>query len=44
MNIQAARTKAGVLAFGSDGDVRKTFACHTITEFDLHSIEARRLR
>jgi hypothetical protein len=33
-----------VLAFGSDGDVRKTFKCHTITEFDLHTIEARRLR
>jgi hypothetical protein len=44
MNVLAARTKAGVLAFGSDGDVRKAFGCHAITEFDLHTIEARRLR
>jgi hypothetical protein len=44
VNVLATRTKAGVLAFGADGEVRKAFACHTITEFDLHTIEARRLR
>jgi hypothetical protein len=44
VNVLAARTKAGVLAFGSDGDVRTAFACHTITEFDLYTIEGRRLR
>jgi hypothetical protein len=44
VNVLGARTKAGVLAFGSDGDVRKTFESHCIAEFDLHTIEARRLR
>lgn len=44
VNVLAARTKAGVLAFGSDGDVRTAFACHTISEFDLYTIEGRRLR
>lgn len=44
VNVLGARTKAGVLAFGSDGDVRKTFESHSIAEFDLHTIEARRLR
>lgn len=39
-----ARTRAGVLAFGADSDVRKALACHTMTGFDLHTIEARRLR
>jgi hypothetical protein len=43
-NVLAMRSKAGVLAFGSDSDVRKTFESHSITEFDLHNIEARRLR
>ena len=44
LNVLGARTKAGVLAFGSDGDVRKVFERHGIAEFDLHTIEARRLR
>ena len=44
VNVLGSRTKAGVLAFGADGEVRKAFASHTITEFDLHTIEARRLR
>ena len=44
VEVIAARTRAGVLAFGADSDVRKAFACHTITEFDLYAIEARRLR
>ncbi|WP_218191228.1 SIR2 family protein [Enhydrobacter aerosaccus] len=42
--ILAARTKAGVLAFGSDGDVRKVFDGHGITDLDLHTIEIKRLR
>jgi len=42
VDIIAARTRAGVLAFGADSTVRKALECHTITEFDLHSIEARR--
>jgi hypothetical protein len=44
VDVLAARTRAGVLAFGADSDVRKAFGCHAITEFDLHTIEARRLR
>jgi hypothetical protein len=44
VDVLAARTRAGVLAFGADSDVRKAFQSHTITEFDLHTIEARRLR
>ena len=43
-DILVARARAGVLAFGSDNDVRATFEQFGITEFDLHSIEARRLR
>lgn len=38
------RTKAGVLGFGADADLRTAFNPHGITEFDLHSIETRRLR
>jgi hypothetical protein len=44
VDVLAARTRAGVLAFGTDSDVRKAFASFTITEFDLHTIEVRRLR
>jgi hypothetical protein len=44
VDVLVARTRAGVLAFGADTDIRKAFACHTIAEFDLHTIEARRLR
>jgi NAD-dependent SIR2 family protein deacetylase len=44
VNVLTARTKAGVLAFGSDGEVRTAFGCYTITEFDLYTIEGRRLR
>jgi hypothetical protein len=40
----ATRTQAGVLAFGSDADVRKAFAAHGIKGLDLHPIEVRRLR
>ena len=40
----AARTRAGVLAFGPDADLRKTFESHSISSFDLHAIEWHRLR
>lgn len=43
VDILATRTRAGVLAFGSDADVRSAFAPYDITDFDLHTIEARRL-
>lgn len=44
VNILVARTKAGVLAFGSDSDVRAAFEPFAITEFDLHTIEQKCLR
>jgi hypothetical protein len=43
-NVLAARTKAGVLAFGSDSDVRRTFDAYGVADFDLHTIEIKRLR
>jgi NAD-dependent SIR2 family protein deacetylase len=39
-----ARTRAGVLAFGADADVRTAFESHGITDLDLHTIETKRLR
>lgn len=44
VDVIAARTKLGVVAFGADADVRKAFASFDIAEFDLASIETRRLR
>jgi hypothetical protein len=44
VNVIAARRQTGIIAFGSDSDVRKAFDSFNITEFDAHSIEARRLR
>jgi NAD-dependent SIR2 family protein deacetylase len=44
VDILVARTQAGVLAFGTDADVRLAFEPHRITDFDLHTIEAKRLR
>lgn len=43
-NTIAARRQTGVIAFGSDSEVRKAFGNFGITEFDVHQIEARRLR
>lgn len=43
-DILATRTRAGVLLFGADTDVRASFSAHGIKEFDLHTIELRRLR
>lgn len=43
-DVITARRRSGVLAFGSDVEVRKTFHSFAITQFDLHNIEARRLR
>jgi hypothetical protein len=42
-NMIVARRKVGVIAFGSDADIRAAFAPHNITEWDLHSIEPERL-
>jgi hypothetical protein len=44
VDILATRTRAGVLAFGADTDVRAAFEPYDITEFELHTIETRRLR
>lgn len=44
VDVLAARTKAGVLGFGSDSDIRKAFSPFEIADFDLASIETRRLR
>ena len=44
VNVLMARVKAGVLAYGSDANVRAAFEAHRITQFDLHSIETKRLR
>jgi len=44
VNVLTARTHAGVLAFGADTDVRAAFNAYGITDFDLHTVEAKRLR
>lgn len=44
VEVLLARTKAGVLAFGTDSDVHAAFDRYNITEFDLHTIETKRLR
>lgn len=38
------RTKHGVLAFGNDDDLRRAFAQYSISDFDIHSIDKRKLR
>lgn len=43
-DIICARVRAGVLSFGEDAAVEATFQQFRITEFDLHPIEAHRLR
>ena len=40
----AVRTRAGVIAFGSDPELRKAFDPFRIEEFDCHAIEPKRLR
>jgi hypothetical protein len=44
LDVLVARTSAGVLGFGTDADMRFTFDGYGITDFDLHTIEIRRLR
>lgn len=43
-DILAARTRAGVLAYGNDDEIRKVFEPFRVADFDLHTIEPRRLR
>jgi hypothetical protein len=42
-DILAQRCQLGVLAFGRDVDVRRTFEPHNVTEFGIHPITAARL-
>lgn len=42
--IVATRRNVGVLAFGSDSQVRKAFKTFNIRDWDVHAIEAHRLR
>jgi hypothetical protein len=44
VDVLATRTKAGVLAFGTDADMRSAFDAYGIADFDLHTIETKRLR
>ena len=43
-DILVARVRSGVLVFGDDESVRATFEGHSISEFDLHTIDIRRLQ
>ena len=42
-DLVAVRSQYGVLAFGTDAEVRRVFAAHQPENLDLHSIEAGRL-
>jgi hypothetical protein len=42
-NVIATRKNIGVIGFGGDRAMRQTFGPHTITKFDLHQIELKRL-
>jgi NAD-dependent SIR2 family protein deacetylase len=44
VNVLIALARGSVLAFGADVDVRAAFEARNITEFDLHTIETKRLR
>lgn len=43
-DLLVARTKAGVIGFGSDHEFRRVFSPFNVTEFDLSVFEDRRLR
>ena len=44
VDVLCTRTRAGVLAFGADADLRAAFEPFGITDFALHPIEPHRLR
>lgn len=44
VDVLVDRTKAGVLVFGTDVNTRLAFEAYGITDFDLHTIETKRLR
>ena len=39
-SVIAVRSRVGVLAFGSDFEVRRAFGPYGVTEFDLHALDA----
>jgi hypothetical protein len=44
VDVLATRTNAGVLGFGADSDMHSAFDSYGVTDFDLHTIEKKRLR
>jgi hypothetical protein len=42
-DIEAQRSRPGVLAFGSDAEIRRVFEPHRITAFDTHAISPNQL-
>ncbi len=44
VDLLFARVRSGVLTFGSDADVRAALEPYGIDEFDLHTVETKRLR
>lgn len=42
--VIAVRSKAGVLAFGSDSEIRTAFEPYGITDFDVHTLDPKRQR
>jgi SIR2-like domain len=44
VDVLATRTKAGVIGFGTDTDMHLAFDAFGITDFDLHTVEKKRLR
>lgn len=44
VDVLATRTRAGVLGFGTDAAMRLAFDAYGISDFDLHTIESKRLR
>lgn len=43
VDVLVARRRTGVLAFGRDTDIRAAFATNAISEFDLQSLDVRRM-
>ena len=44
VNILAVRSRVGVLAFGSDSDIRAAFEPYGIADFDVHTLDPNRQR
>ena len=44
VNVIAVRSRVGVLAFGSDSDVRAAFEPYSISDFDIHTLDLNQQR